>query len=535
MIKSVFLNVVLVALALSLGACESKQGAAGVTGANGRQGETGTQGANGTEGQNGMSGTDGVDGSDGVDGQNGMNGVDGQDGSDGACANAERLNLGGLVGLPEEIIEGTTVSPVGLDSNADPSRVLRLSFSGNLAGLSFVDNEDNSFSIVAVQGSATTVSALFSIVATDGCTTDTLSFSINGIGAGGTNFTFIHLMADQMADLWVAKGDLVVGLAADGALPMTLAPSIIPAGQYAFSVYASNPLASGPADYDEGALLGTSEVFELGIRENHTLIVYPDVDGNPVFEHFINDVSAPANETDFVADVAHFANAAGQVDIINVDTATPLLSDLDFGANSGRVELPAGTYNLGIDVDNDGTSDLLFDPIEAPAGAVTIIFAAVVDGAVVLGVLIIDNQAPVLLTVGQVVPGLASDGTGIAEVDGMVIDSFPYPAEGSFIGYANEQTLESDNGGVKVFSVPGATQLQISVSYDVENTFDFLQAIDAMGAQIVEYTGQSSAVLLVVGESVAFGFVSDDTVCTGSPNALGYEPQGYQVQGITFE
>lgn len=535
MMKSMFLNVMLLALTMSLGGCDAKQGAAGVAGAQGRQGETGGQGANGTDGQNGMSGIDGADGLNGADGVNGTDGADGQDGVDGICANAERLNLGGVVGLPEELIEGTTVTGLTLDSNVAPTRTLRLSFSGSLAGLNFVDNGDNSFSIVVAQGSATTQSALFSVVATDGCTTDTVSFTINGIGAGGTNFTFIHLMADQVADLWVAKGEEVVGLAADGTSTMMLAPSIIPAGQYAFSVYAANPVATGPADYEEGALLGTSEVLDLGIRENHTLVVYPDVDGNPVFEHFINDVSAPANETDFAADVAHFANAAGQVDIINVDTATPLLSDLDFGATSGRVELPAGTYNLGLDVDNDGASDVVFNPIEAPAGAITTIFAAVVDGAVVLGVLIIDNQAPVLLTVGQVVPGLASDGTGIAEVDGVVIDSFPYPADDAFIGYENDQTLDAQNGGVRVFSVPGAAQIQISVTYDVEDTYDFLRAIDAMGAQVAEYTGMSSAVLSVPGDRVSLGFVSDDSVCTGSPNAFGYEPQGYQIQGIRFE
>jgi hypothetical protein len=535
MIKRMFLNVVLLALSMSFAGCDGQQGAAGVTGAQGRQGENGAQGSNGTDGQNGMNGTDGSDGANGVDGADGMDGTDGRDGVDGICANAGRLNLGGVIGLPEEIIEGTTITGLTLDSNVAPTRTLRLSFSGILSGLNFVDNGDNSFSIVVAQGSATTQSALFSVVATDGCTTDTVSFTINGIGAGGTNFTFIHLMNDQVADLWVAKGEEVVGLAADGTLSMMLAPSIIPAGQYAFSVYASNPVATGPEDYEAGALLGTSEVLELGIRENHTLVVYPDVDGNPVFEHFKNDTSAPATDTDFVANVAHFANAAGQVDIINVDTATPLLSDLEFGSASGRVELPSGTYNLGLDVDDDGVSDLVFDPIQAPAGAITTIFAAVVDGAVVLGVFIIDNQAPVLLTIGQVVPSLATDGTGVAEVDGVVIDSFPYPADDAFIGYENDQTLDVENGGVKVFSVDGASQIQLSVTYDLENTYDFLYAVDAMGAQIAEYTGMGSAVLLVPGDRVSLGFDSDESVCTGSPNALGYDPQGYQVQGITFD
>jgi hypothetical protein len=527
--NKMFFSLLLAMLALVLTACEGKNGAAGNNGAPGRQGESGVMGANGSDGANGV---DGANGADGANGQDGMNGVNGQDGVDGLCANAERLTLTGITDFPAELIEGTTVDSVAVDSNVDPSRTLRLSFSGNLAGLTFVDNGNNTFGIVADQGSATTQSALFSIVATDGCTTDTLSFTVNGIGAGGTSFTFIHLIDGAVGDLWVSKGDEVVGLAADGTTSMTVAPSIIPPGQYAFSVYASNPLAMGPADYDEGALLGTSDIIELGVRENHTLFVYPDVDGNPVFQHFANDVTAPADEANFAANVSHFANAAGQVDILDADTGAIVLENVDFGASSGRVELPAATYNLGLDVDNDGMSDVVFDPITAPAGAITNIFAAVVGGEVVLGVLILDAQMPTLLTISQVVPALGNDGAGVAQANGTLIESFPYPTADTYIGYGNNEDLSVN---VTEFSVPGASQLQVSLRFDVEASYDFLVAIDAMGGQIAEYTGQDTAVIVVDADTVSFGFLSDTSVSTGSPSMLGYEPMGFQVEGITYE
>ncbi|MGB0645895.1 MAG: hypothetical protein ACPGQS_01910 [Bradymonadia bacterium] len=526
-------NLALALCLLALGGCEGKQGAAGVAGAQGRQGETGATGANGADGMNGATGADGADGRDGVDGMDGADGQDGRDGADAVCASAARLNLDGLTGLPEEIIEGTTVASVAVESNAEPSRPLRLSFSGNLPGVSFVDNGDNTFAIVAAAGSATDVSALFSLVATDGCTTDTLTFTINGIAQGSAVVTFVHAVPGVVADVWVLKGEQVVGRLADGAAEMTLNGALLQPGQYTFAAYVSNAVAMSPADYDEGALIGTTEVIDVEVRGNSTLFVYPDVDGNPTFNYVVNDVSPTADETFFSANVAHFASAAGQVDILNLDAGMPLLEDVDFGSVSGRVELPSGTYNLGIDVDNDGEADLIFDPVEAPAGANTTIFATVVDGAVVLGVLVLDLETLNLAIVNQFVPPLSNDGANVASFEGEIIPTFPFPSDG-FISYANDQS-PVDGTGIQTMTVPGATRMQITVSYDVETGYDQFVALDASGMVLVEYTGQGQATIAVDGDSVVFGVDSDEFVCTGQPDIFGVDPQGYQILGITYE
>ena len=61
--------------------------------------------------------------------------------------------------------------------------------------------------------------------------------------------------------------------------------------------------------------------------------------------------------------VMHTAAGVGQVDILNILAAgspSLLYENLDLGVPRGAVELPAGTYTLGIDVDNDGMPEFEF-------------------------------------------------------------------------------------------------------------------------------------------------------------------------------
>ena len=55
-------------------------------------------------------------------------------------------------------------------------------------------------------------------------------------------------------------------------------------------------------DYDEGTLIGTTEVIDVDVRGNGTLFVYPDVEGNPIFNYLVNDVSPTADETFFFSE-----------------------------------------------------------------------------------------------------------------------------------------------------------------------------------------------------------------------------------------
>lgn len=80
----------------------------------------------------------------------------------------------------------------------------------------------------------------------------------------------------------------------------------------------------------------------------------------------------------------HAAAGVGQVDIWEVgdpSSPTALFVDFDFGAVGPYLDLPAGAYRLGFDVDDDAVPDLTFALPSLEAGAVANVFA-VNDGAV---------------------------------------------------------------------------------------------------------------------------------------------------------
>ena len=77
--------------------------------------------------------------------------------------------------------------------------------------------------------------------------------------------------------------------------------------------------------------------------------------------------------------------------------------------------------------------------------------------------------------------------------------------------------------------------MQVTISYDVEMMWDQFVALDAASMVLAEYTGQGQALIEVEGDSVILGVASDASVCTGEPNDLGMDPQGYQILSISYE
>jgi len=81
--------------------------------------------------------------------------------------------------------------------------------------------------------------------------------------------------------------------------------------------------------------------------------------------------------------VMHAAAGVGQVDIFNILAAgspSLLYPNLNLGGAGGAVELPAGTYTLGIDVTNDGGFEYVFALPRLNAGAIVNIFATIDNG-----------------------------------------------------------------------------------------------------------------------------------------------------------
>ena len=75
----------------------------------------------------------------------------------------------------------------------------------------------------------------------------------------------------------------------------------------------------------------------------------------------------------------HAAPSVGQVDLYDVTIpGAPVLveEDLDFGNAGAVLELPAEAFSLGLDVDDDGRADLVFDVPELAEGSVVNAFAS---------------------------------------------------------------------------------------------------------------------------------------------------------------
>ncbi|HEY8429356.1 MAG TPA: DUF4397 domain-containing protein [Sandaracinaceae bacterium] len=68
--------------------------------------------------------------------------------------------------------------------------------------------------------------------------------------------------------------------------------------------------------------------------------------------------------------VIHAAPDVGRVDVYAVaadGTPSRLLDDLDFGVAAEPIDVPAGAYTVGVDVDDDAAPDLYFELFELAA------------------------------------------------------------------------------------------------------------------------------------------------------------------------
>jgi hypothetical protein len=72
--------------------------------------------------------------------------------------------------------------------------------------------------------------------------------------------------------------------------------------------------------------------------------------------------------------VTHYAPAVGQVDIYNLADDSVLLADVDYGG-SAVLDVPAGAYRLGVDVDDDAVYDLVFSVPDLGGGNLVNVYA----------------------------------------------------------------------------------------------------------------------------------------------------------------
>lgn len=147
----------------------------------------------------------------------------------------------------------------------------------------------------------------------------------------------------------------------------------VPSGTYTFDVAAAGATPSDAVLSIEGlALAGDTFYTAVAIDELDSISALALVD----------DYSGLA-EGDIRIRAVHAAPAVGEVDIWNIPAEgdpAPLYENVPFGVAGDALDVPAGAYTLGFDVDDDATPDVIFDVPALEAGTVANVFATN-DGA----------------------------------------------------------------------------------------------------------------------------------------------------------
>ena len=135
-------------------------------------------------------------------------------------------------------------------------------------------------------------------------------------------------------------------------------------------------VAISPANTSLGAAVLTVNDVALVANKRYTAVAYAPVASIDALL-LTDDLSTPPAGQIRVRAI-HTASAVGQVDIWNipaVGSPTILYENVDFGVAGNYLTIPAGSYTLGFDVNNDGNPELTFTTPSLAAGTVANIFA----------------------------------------------------------------------------------------------------------------------------------------------------------------
>lgn len=151
----------------------------------------------------------------------------------------------------------------------------------------------------------------------------------------------------------------------------------VPPGAYDFDV-----AASGSAIED--AVLSIDDLDLAGGR-SYTAVAYGKLESIEALA--LEDDYAGLADGSIRVRAIHAAAGVGEVDIWNITNPgdpSPLYEDVEFGQAGDALDVPAGAYTVGIDVDDDAEPDLAFALPSLEAGAVVNLFAVAEDESVFL-------------------------------------------------------------------------------------------------------------------------------------------------------
>lgn len=191
-------------------------------------------------------------------------------------------------------------------------------------------------------------------------------------GSGGSSvfsarLRVLHLSPNAgNVDVFANKGDTPV--VADLAFPEGTPYLSVPAATYDFDVSATGTSA-------EDAVLSIADL-ELEGGMSYTAVAYDNVTRIKALA-LADDYDGLAAGNIRVRAI-HTAVGVGEVDIWNITdpgAPAPLYEDVAFGVAGDALDVPAGAYTIGIDVDDDANPDLAFELPALAAGVIVNLFA----------------------------------------------------------------------------------------------------------------------------------------------------------------
>lgn len=200
----------------------------------------------------------------------------------------------------------------------------------------------------------------------------------DGEGGGGEitetfDIQVAHLSSDTPEVMVYVAGDDGDAAALPSPLGFTsvAGPLNLPAGEYTFNVRTADAAA------DSAPALSITSSFSDG--DIVKVIATGLLAGSPDLQTMVlaQDATMPADGNLRVR-LVHAASSVGEVDIWDVtdmDNPAEVLMDVPFSAVADYIEIPAGAYTFGLDVDNDMVPDVTFTTPELGAGTIADVVA----------------------------------------------------------------------------------------------------------------------------------------------------------------
>jgi hypothetical protein len=177
----------------------------------------------------------------------------------------------------------------------------------------------------------------------------------------------LHLSPDA-PNVDVFVGDAADAVVSDLAFPDGTDYLMVPVGTYTFNVRVAGMPATDPVlTFADVALTADQQLTAVAWDEVAMLSGLA-----------VNNDSDGLDAANIRLTAIHAAGGVGEVDIWNIPESgdpAPLWENLATGAVGDAVDVPAGAYTVGIDVDDDATPDLTFDLPDLAAGTVANAYA----------------------------------------------------------------------------------------------------------------------------------------------------------------